>query len=207
MKDSNAQQKRGFSNNFILIALLFILAISIVNIFMVKNMKTNFKVIKSDNYYYINDDKSVVMFSKVEIQAEDEKSYNRLIENYDKPDEEKRKAYEQFLSKLTENTGRDFKLVSLESSLTTNNNNYTIYVNEKAVIFGFIKDLGNNKYEFSLNSQKMNLANSTLYIYKPKNWEFIETYPQPTEITEDYLLWKDAGEIEFPTIKLERVEK
>ncbi|KAF2955299.1 DUF4897 domain-containing protein [Marinitoga sp. 38H-ov] len=195
--------KRKSSNNFIIIALIFIAGISIINIFMARNARVNFDIIQNENYYYIKENGNIVMLSEVVVQAQDEKSYNNLLSSYNKPDNEKRKVYEDFIANLTKKTGRNFELISVQSTVSTNDG-YKINVIEKSEIKGFILNLNDNKYEFSLPDQKINLDNSTLYIFKPNNWEFIEVVPNPTEITEEYLLWKNTGEIEFPKVILER---
>ncbi|WGS65120.1 DUF4897 domain-containing protein [Marinitoga aeolica] len=199
---SEKPQKKG-STNFIIIALIFIAGISIINIFMAKNARVNFDIVGNDNYYYIKDNGNVVMLSKVVVQAQDEKSYNTLLASYKKPDSEKRKVYEDFIANLTKKTGRNFELISVQSTVTVSDG-YKINVVERSEIKGFIQKIGNNQYEFSLSDQKINLENATLYIYKPENWEFTKVIPNPTEITEKYLLWKNTGEIQFPDVILER---
>jgi hypothetical protein len=195
-------QRKG-SNNFVIIALLFIAGISIINIFMARNARVNFDIIRNENYYYIKDNGNIVMLSEVVVQAQDEKSYNNLLSSYNKPDSEKRKVYEDFIANLTKKTGRTFELISVQSTVSTSDG-YNINVIEKSEIRGFVQDIGNNKYEFSLPEQKINLENSSLYIFKPNDWDFVEVLPNPTEITEEYLLWKNTGEIEFPKVILER---
>lgn len=199
---SERSQKKG-SSNFIIIALIFIAGISIINIFMAKNARVDFDIIKNDNYYYIQDNGNVIMLSEVNVQAKDEKSYNNLLASYKKPDSEKRKVYEDFIENLIKKTGRQFELVSVQSTVSVNDG-YVINVVEKSEIKGFIQEIGNNKYEFSLTDQKINLNNATLYVYKPENWEFVEVVPNPTKITEQYLLWQNTGEIQFPDVILER---
>lgn len=199
---SEKPQKKG-SSNFIIIALIFIAGISIINIFMARNARVDFDIVNNDNYYYIQDNGNVVMLSKVTVQAKDEKSYNTLLASYKKPDNEKRKVYEDFIENLKKKTGRNFELISVQSTVSVNDG-YRINVVEKSEIKGFVQKIGDNKYQFSLNDQKIKLENATLYIYKPDNWEFLEVVPNPTEIKDDYLLWKNIGEIEFPTVTLER---
>ncbi|KLO24671.1 MULTISPECIES: DUF4897 domain-containing protein [unclassified Marinitoga] len=199
---AEGQQKRN-SSNFIIFALIFIVGIGIFNYFMAKNARIDFDIINNDNYYYIQDNGNVIMLSKVTVQAKDEKSYNKLLESYKKPDSEKRKVYEDFISNLTKKTGRMFELISVQSTVSVSDG-YKINVIEKSEIKGFIQKKGNNEYEFSLDDQKINLNSATLYIYKPENWDFIKVIPNPTEITENYLLWKNTGEIEFPEVTLER---
>ncbi|KLO22092.1 hypothetical protein X275_06900 [Marinitoga sp. 1197] len=199
---AEGQQKRN-SSNFIIFALIFIVGIGIFNYFMAKNARIDFDIINNDNYYYIQDNGNVIMLSKVTVQAKDEKSYNKLLESYKKPDSEKRKVYEDFISNLTKKTGRMFELISVQSTVSVSDG-YKINVIEKSEIKGFIQKKDNNKYEFSLDDQKINLNSATLYIYKPENWDFIKVIPNPTEITENYLLWKNTGEIEFPEVTLER---
>ncbi|WP_129409430.1 DUF4897 domain-containing protein [Marinitoga lauensis] len=180
---SEKPQKKS-STNFIIIALIFIAGISIINIFMAKNARVNFDIIGNDNYYYIKDNGNIVMLSEVVVQARDEKSYNTLLSSYKKPDTEKRKVYEDFIANLTKKTGRKFELISVQSTVTVSDG-YKINVMEKSEIKGFIQKIGDNQYEFSLNDQKINLENATLYIYKPENWEFIKVIPNPTEITKN----------------------
>ncbi|GAB6189412.1 hypothetical protein JCM30566_11510 [Marinitoga arctica] len=199
---SEKSQRRG-STNFIIIALIFIAGISVINIFMAKNARVDFDIVKNDNYYYIQDNENVIMLSEVSVQAKDEKSYNNLLSSYKKPDSEKRKVYEDFINNLTKKTGRQFELISVQSTVSVSDG-YIINVIEKSQIKGFVQKLDGNKYEFSLPDQKINLNNATLYIYKPENWEFIEVIPNPSEINENYLLWKNTGEIQFPKITLER---
>jgi hypothetical protein len=170
---------------------------------MARNARVDFDIVNNDNYYYIQDNGNVVMLSKVTVQAKDEKSYNTLLASYKKPDSEKRKVYEDFIENLKKKTGRNFELISVQSTVSVNDG-YKINVVEKSEIKGFIQKIEDNKYQFSLNDQKIKLENATLYIYKPNNWEFIEVVPNPTEIKDDYLLWKNIGEIEFPTVTLER---
>ncbi|SHE90877.1 protein of unknown function [Marinitoga hydrogenitolerans DSM 16785] len=200
---SENPQRKMSSSNFIIIGLIFIAGISIINIFMARSAKVNFDIVENDNYYYIQDNGNVTMLSEVVVQAKDEKSYNNLLSSYKKPDSEKRKVYEDFIDNLTKKTGRIFELISVQTTVTVSDR-YKIKVIEKSEIKGFVQNIGNNRYEFSLMDQKINLENATLYVYKPDNWEFIKVIPNPTEITDNYLLWKNTGEIQFPKITLER---
>lgn len=191
----NRTPKRN--SNFILITLIFLGGLTIFQFFMANSMRAKYDILNSNSIFIINEDQSVAINTNITMKAEDDNSFNQLIENFNTPDEEKKEAYVDNFAQIMKNIERPFEIISYESTMSTSKPNLTI--EETVTVMGFTDRLNSNTLEFSLPGQPLNVQDSIVIEY-PRNWQIQSIIPQPTQRGENFVIYEQEGQIDFPTI-------
>lgn len=185
------------NSNFILITLIFLGGLTIFQFFMANSMRANYDILNSNSIFTIKEDQSVAINTNITMKAEDDNSFNKLIENFNTPDEEKKEAYVDNFSEIMKNIERPFEVISYESTMSTSNPNLTI--DETVTVMGFTERLNSSTIEFSLPGQPLNVKDSIVIEY-PENWQIQSIIPQPTQRGDNFVIYEQEGQIDFPKI-------
>ncbi|MDO7975459.1 DUF4897 domain-containing protein [Oceanotoga teriensis] len=162
-----------------------------------KNMKTDFDIVNSSTYFTIREDFNVEINTDVTFKANDEKSYTNMVRNFNTPDEEIFKVYNDQFKELNEKIGKNMTTISYQSTVTENNPEMS--VNESVLIEGLLEKKEDNLYEFSLKGQPFNVKDN-VYIYFPENWVIEKIDPAPNKIANNFVLYSNSGNMDFPII-------
>ncbi|MDN5342071.1 DUF4897 domain-containing protein [Oceanotoga sp. DSM 15011] len=193
----NQKAPRKSNFNFIIITIIFFGGLTLFQFFMMKNMKTDFDIVNSSTYFTIREDFNVEINTDVTFKANDEKSYTNMVRNFNTPDEEKFKVYNDQFKELNEKIGKNMTTISYQSTVTENNPEMS--VNESVLIEGLLEKKEDNLYEFSLKGQPFNVKDN-VYIYFPENWVIEKIDPAPNKIANNFVLYSNSGNMDFPII-------
>jgi hypothetical protein len=195
MPENKGTNKKN--SNFILITLIFLGGLTIFQFFMANSMRANYDILNSNSIFTIKEDQSVAINTNITMKAEDDNSFNKLIDNFNTPDEEKKEAYIDNFSEIMKNIERPFEVISYESTMSTSNPNLTI--DETVTVMGFTERLSSSTIEFSLAGQPLNIKDSIVIEY-PENWQIQSIIPQPTQRGDNFVIYEQEGQIDFPRI-------
>src|SRR6056297_1430119 len=159
----NKGPKRKTNSNFILITLIFLGGLTIFQFFMANSMRAKYDIQSSNTIFYIYEDQSVAINTNITMKAEDDNSFDKLIENFNTPDQEKEEAYVDNFSEIMQNVNRQFEVISYESTMSTSKPNLTI--EETVTVMGFTERLNSSTIEFSLPGQPLNVKDSIVIEY------------------------------------------
>ncbi|WP_305081118.1 DUF4897 domain-containing protein [Oceanotoga teriensis] len=193
----NQKAPRKSNFNFIIITIIFFGGLTLFQFFMMKNMKTDFDIVNSSTYFTIREDFNVEINTDVTFKANDEKSYTNMVRNFNTPDEEIFKVYNDQFKELNEKIGKNMTTISYQSTVTENNPEMS--VNESVLIEGLLEKKEDNLYEFSLKGQPFNVKDN-VYIYFPENWVIEKIDPAPNKIANNFVLYSNSGNMDFPII-------
>lgn len=196
MPDNKGPNKKR-NSNFILITLIFLGGLTIFQFFMANSMRAKYDIQSSNTIFHINEDQSVAINTNITMKAEDDNSFNKLIDNFNTPDEEKKKAYVDNFSDIMKNINREFKVISYESTLSTSKPNLSI--EETVTVTGFTERINSDTLEFSLPGQPLNIKDSIVIEY-PENWSITSIEPQPSERGNNFVIYRQEAQIDFPKI-------
>lgn len=195
MPENKGSNKKN--SNFILITLIFLGGLTIFQFFVANSMRANYDILNSNSIFIINEDQSVSINTNITMKAEDDNSFNKLVENFNTPDEEKKNAYINNFSEIMKKIERPFEVISYESTMSTSNLNLTI--DETVTVMGFTNRINSSKIEFSLPGQPLNIKDSIVIEY-PRNWKIESIIPQPTQRGDNFVVYDQEGQIDFPKI-------
>ncbi|HNY37431.1 MAG TPA: DUF4897 domain-containing protein [Petrotogaceae bacterium] len=191
--------RKKSNSNFMIITIIFFAGLFVVNYFMFQGMQVKYDVISQKICYIVNEDMSVILSSDMNLRANDQKSYDKLIEGFKTSDSEKKKKYEEFLDGLEKDSQKQLQVISYSSTSTTQDLYLT--VKEDVRITGFIEKSDDYTYIFNLKNQKLKIDDKTsLYIYAPEGWIIQSAVPVPLIIENEYAMWKNAGQMDFPNV-------
>ncbi|MGM0640087.1 MAG: DUF4897 domain-containing protein [Thermotogota bacterium] len=193
----NKGPKRKTNSNFILITLIFLGGLTIFQFFMANSLRAKYDIQSSNTIFQINDDQSVAINTNITMKAEDENSFDKLIDNFNTPDQEKEEAYVDNFSEIMQNVNREFEVISYESTMSTANPNLSI--EETVTVMGFTERLNSSTIEFSLPGQPLNVKDSIVIEY-PENWTIRSIVPQPSQRGENFVIYEQEEQIDFPRI-------
>lgn len=191
------QKNKGI--NFTIMTILFIAAILLLNLSIFKSGSYKYDILSKNIIFNINENGITSLKLTTTIKAQDEKSFNYLLNGYKRSDIEKSKGYEKiFNEKNDKNTY--CKVSNYKSTLNTSELN--IFVEETMDLSNTVT-INNNELTFNFPIKRLNIdANSNLYVYLPESWTLKEAIPTPSKNLGTYLLWNNVGTIDFSKIVL-----
>jgi len=136
----NQQNKKGTKSNFtfIIFTVIFFVGMSIVFQLQANNAIPKWQLLSGNTIYNVNEDLSVSYSANILVKAENEKSFQSLLEGYKKSDLEQKDEFADFLnSQLAKGTKRTFEVLSFDSNV--NSSDLNISVVQTVVVKGFVE--------------------------------------------------------------------
>jgi hypothetical protein len=186
------------NNNFIIFTVIFLVAIVFFNLFIYRNMRTSYDIIEQDINYSILADGDVILYTTVLIAAENEKSFNSLMEGFKTPDHEKRIKYQELLDDISKKSNKTLSVIDFQSTVEYEGFNITVY--EDVIVSGFVTfENNNNSAIFSLEDQQIQVDSKTKFnVIYPSGWVLLNVSPNPNKIDKNKLTWSGIGNMPFP---------